>query len=114
MMVSVSCVPIITDLVEGIHPFYPSSSSSSSSSSSKPSDDEASQVLPALMIVLSSGRKAFFEEVYGTAEFNPDALEAYGPSLEPMRYEGKHFEVVTRCISNREPSFIEAAESFLN
>ena len=85
-----------------------------SSSSSKPSDGEASQLLPALMMVLSSGRKAFFEEVYGTAEFNPDALEAYGPSLEPMRYEGKHFEVVTRCISNREPSFTEAAESFLN
>ena len=105
VMAVASVGPTITDLVEGLRPFH---------SSEKPSEDGEDSSAPALMVVLSSERKAFFEDVYGTSEFDSDALEAYGPSLEPMRFEGKHFEVVTRCISNREPGFTKAAESFLS
>ena len=51
------------------------------------------------------------------AEFDDTLLGgadgAYGPALEPLRYKGEHFEVVTRCISNRAPEFTKAVEEFV-
>jgi len=88
--------PTIIDLVEGLVPFR-----------SACSDAE-----PVVLMALASERRAFFEDVYGTAEFE-DRVDLYGPALEPIRLEGGHFDVVTRCISNRASEFTSALEDFL-
>ena len=68
---------------------------------------------PALLIVLVSGRRAFFEYVYGTSGFEDD-MEVYGPAIEPLRFDGEHFDIVTQCLSNRLPEFTQALEDFLS
>jgi len=88
--------PTIVDLVESMKPFRAAGSTE-----------------PTVLVVLASERRAFFEEVYGTASFQ-DELEPYGITLAPIRVDGPHFGVVTRCISNREPRFTEALEVFLS
>lgn len=88
--------PTITDFVESMRPF----------------EDVDGTGEATVMMALSSGRADFFEDVYGTREFG-DVVGAYGPAREPIRLEGEHFEVVTRCISNRCPEFTRALEEFL-
>ena len=117
----------IAELVEGIRPFYSSEKQAPGQASVAqaalplsvkaclmPSKDDEEASAPALMIVLASERNKFFEDYHGTSECDSDALEMYGPSLEPVRIEGTHVEVCTRCVSNREPKFTQAAESFLS
>jgi len=89
--------PTIIDLVEGLVPF-------------RSTHDDGK---PAVLMVLASERRAFFEEVYGTTDFD-DRVDAYGPALEPIRLDGAHFDVVTRCISNRASEFTAALEAFLS
>jgi len=90
-----SISPTILDLVETMAPFASSGDG------------------PAILMVLSSERMVFYEGVYGQ-EGLEDQLDLYGPTLEPIRVEGEHFDVVTRCISNRVPEFTSAVEHFLS
>jgi len=85
----------ITDLVEGMPPAHPTGGD------------------PAVLMVLGSERMAFYEYVYGTTGFE-DRLDLYGAALEPIRVEGGHFDVVSRCISSRVPEFTHALEAFLS
>lgn len=86
--------PTIVDLVENMTPFRSTSGE------------------PAVLLALASERRQFFEEVYGTTDFE-DCAELYAPAVEPLQLDGAHFDVVTRCISGREPQFIRAIEHFL-
>jgi thioesterase domain-containing protein len=94
--------PTIVDLVESLTPFR------------APSGE------PAVLMVLASERKAFFDEVYGTTELSDafvpyeTSIDLYSPAVEPIRVNGPHFDVVTRCISNRVPDFTSALEKFLS
>ena len=97
--------PTIVDLVESVTPF--------NLEGDEEEDNEGSSSSPAVLIVLASRRKDFFDEVYGTSEFD-DRYDLYGKCDEPIRVDGFHFDVVTRCISNRVPEFTEALEAFLS
>lgn len=95
IMAVASIPPTILDLVETLTPFYSSSGG------------------PAVLMVLSSQRMAFYEDVYGITGLE-DCLEPYGPALEPIRVDGEHFDAVARCISNRVPEFTAALEQFVS
>ena len=77
------------------------------------SPPHSTAVEPAVLMVLGSQRRPFFEYVYGTSEWEDD-VDFYGDALAPIRVEGEHFDMVTRCISNRVPEFTQALEDFLS
>ena len=86
VMAVASVGPTITDLVEGLRPFH---------SSEKPSEDGEDSSAPALMVVLSSERKAFFEDVYGTSEFEHTFSSMTIPGLRSSKVSGKSFVSTT-------------------
>ena len=70
---------------------------------------------PAVLLVLASERKAFFDELYDSAELSDEmSIDLYSPAVEPIRVDGSHFHVVTKCISDRVPAFTSALEKFLS
>ena len=68
---------------------------------------------PYVLMVLSSERMTFYEYVYGEQGLH-DQLEQYGTTFEPVYIPGEHFNVVSRCISDRAPEFTRALTSILD
>ena len=68
---------------------------------------------PDVLMLLGSERMPFFEYVYGATGFE-DRLDHYGFARERIYEEGEHFDIVTRCSSNRVLEFTSALEDFLS
>ena len=65
---------------------------------------------PTILMALSSERWPTFREMFPGAK--EDALAQYGPSVS-MQRPGKHIEMISRCLSNRDATFTGALERFL-
>ena len=88
--------PTITDFVESMRPF----------------EDVDGTGEPTVMMALSQRARRLFRRCLRHARVWRCGRRLRLPR-EPIRLEGEHFEVVTRCISNRCPEFTRALEEFL-
>ena len=63
----------------------------------------------AVLLALARERQAYVRDMFGPVD---DSVDEFGPAIK-LSFPGHHVEMVARCISNRDPSFTDAVESFL-